>query len=58
MERLLVSIYILGDLGTFVYLTLFDGYIYNAWNWVIAVPVNIFLSLIWPAYWGVLHWVT
>lgn len=44
--------------GTFVYLTFFDGYVYNGWNWIIAVPVNGFLSAIWPIYWGILHWVT
>lgn len=41
---------------TFVYLTLFDGYVYNAWNWIVAVPVNAFLAEIWPLYWGILRW--
>lgn len=44
-------------LGTFVYLTFFDGYAYNAWNWLVAVPVNGFLGMIWPVYWGLLRWV-
>lgn len=48
---------VIASLGTFTYLTFFDGYIYNAWNWLIALPVNAFLSAIWPIYWGILHWV-
>lgn len=40
---------------TLVYLTFFDGFEYTFWNWVIAIPVNIFLASIWPIYW-VLHW--
>lgn len=36
---------------TFVYLTFFDGYVYNEWNWIIAIPVNLFLAAIWPLYW-------
>jgi hypothetical protein len=58
MKNVLIWIYLSVDLATFIYLTLFDGYVYNAWNWLIAVPVNILLSTIWPIYWGALHWVT
>lgn len=57
MERTLGWVYTLGSLATTIYLTFFDGYIYNAWNWLIAVPVNLFLGSIWPIYWGILHWV-
>ncbi len=49
--------YGIGNIGTFVYLMFFDGYIYNAWNWIIAIPINMFLASIWPIYWGVLHWI-
>ena len=52
----LFYIYYFGVLLTFVYLTLFDGYVYNWWNWIIALPVNIFLGLIWPLYWLFLSW--
>lgn len=45
----------LGMCPTFIYLTLFDGYIYNWWNWLIAIPVNAFLSGIFPIYWLVLR---
>lgn len=53
----LALIYILIDIGTFIYLTFFDGYEYNAWNWLIAIPVNLFMATIWPLYWGLLHWI-
>jgi hypothetical protein len=49
--------FIFGDIATFIYLTFFDGFNYNAWNWIIAIPVNVFLATIWPIYWGVLYWI-
>lgn len=48
--------YALVDVATFIYLTFFDGYVYNAWNWLFAVPINFFLAQIWPIYWAILHW--
>lgn len=51
---ILWGLYALADLATFIYLTFFDGYVYNAWNWIIAIPVNFFLATIWPIYWLVL----
>lgn len=42
--------------GTFIYLTFFDGYAYTWWNWIIVIPLNGFLSGIWPIYWGILRW--
>lgn len=47
--------YSIGSLATFVYLTFFDGYIYNAWNWLIAIPVNALLASMWPIYWLILR---
>ena len=55
MERALTFAYAAGFVGTVTYLTFFDGYVYNAWNWLIAIPVNLFLGAIWPFYWGALH---
>jgi hypothetical protein len=50
-------IFIAGDLITFLYLTFFDGFVYNSWNWLLAIPINLFLATIWPVYWGLLHWI-
>jgi hypothetical protein len=47
--------YQIASVVTFGFLTFFDGYEYNWWNWVIAVPVNAFLSEIWPIYWLILR---
>lgn len=47
--------YQVASIGTFVKLTFFDDYVYSWWNWVIAIPINIFLSEIWPIYWFVLR---
>ena len=49
--------YSIGALLTTAYLTFLDGYIYNGWNWLIAVPINFFLGSIWPIYWGLLRWI-
>jgi len=38
----LALLYEIGSISTFVKLTFFDGYSYNAWNWLIAIPVNFF----------------
>ncbi|MGH6973043.1 MAG: hypothetical protein ACRED6_00295 [Stellaceae bacterium] len=54
--RLAVSIYEAVAWVAFGFLTFFDHYSYNAWNWVVALPVNVFLSQIWPIYLGILRW--
>lgn len=56
-KNVLPYIYVISYLATFIYLTFFDGYEYTWFNWVVAIPVNIFLSTIWPIYWAVLHWI-
>ena len=59
-ERIGVTAFILYhivSIGTFVYLTFFDGYEYTLWNWIIVIPLNIFLAEIWPIYWLLLHWI-
>lgn len=56
MNRLLTGVYLAIDAATVFYLTFLDGYIYTAWNWIFAIPANIFLGTIWPIYWGILHW--
>ncbi|MHB9798451.1 hypothetical protein ACYCAX_11635 [Pseudomonas sp. MT3] len=55
LKVVLWSIYWTGNVGTFIKLTFFDGYHYNWWNWMIAIPVNEFLSVIWPLYWAILR---
>jgi L-lactate permease len=51
-------VYNSGAVVTFGKLTFFDGYIYNWWNWIIAVAVNGFLSTIWPLYWIIIRPIT
>jgi hypothetical protein len=48
-------VWLLGSIGTFIWLTFFDGTDYNAWNWLIIVPINGFLATIWPIYWLILN---
>lgn len=42
-------------IGTAIYLIFFDGYVYTWWNWIIAVPISIFLGEIWPIYWAIIR---
>jgi hypothetical protein len=51
----LLFAYQIASIATLVFLTFFDAYVYNWWNWLIAIPVNIFLSEIWPIYWLILR---
>lgn len=55
MRSLVLAAYVLGDLATLVYLIFFDGTKYTWWNWLIIVPVDVFLATIWPIYWAVLN---
>ena len=48
-------IYWLGNASTFIKLTFFDGFRYNAWNWLIALPLNEVLGAIWPLYWAIVR---
>ncbi|RYG87847.1 MAG: hypothetical protein EON59_06225 [Alphaproteobacteria bacterium] len=57
-ERLIGAAWIgyqLIGLATFVFLMFFDGYSYTWWNWIIAIPANLFLSAIWPIYFLILR---
>lgn len=55
MERIAWIVYLVGNIGTFIKLTFFDGYVYNGWNWLIAIPINEFLAAMWPIYWLILR---
>lgn len=55
MRLILILIWHLAGIATFIKLTLFDGYVYTWWNWIIAIPVNAFLSEIWPIYWVIIR---
>lgn len=55
LYRGLIAAYCIGDAATFVYLVFFDDYRYTWWNWLIVVPINLFLAQIWPLYWLLLR---
>lgn len=55
MAKLAFVLWQLASLATFGFLTFFDGYQYNWWNWLIAVPLNAILAEIWPIYWLILR---
>lgn len=45
----------LGALATLARLSFFDGFTYTWWNWIVAIPANLFLAEIWPIYWLILR---
>ncbi len=49
------AVWQIGSIVTAIFLIFFDGYRYNAWNWLIAVPIDLFLGEIWPIYWLILR---
>ncbi|MCR5872263.1 MULTISPECIES: hypothetical protein [unclassified Sphingomonas] len=55
MKELLGCVWQLGALATMVKLTFLDGYVYTWVNWIWAIPINLFLSEIWPIYWLILR---
>ncbi len=47
----------LGAAGlTFVYLLAFNGFNYAGGNWITQVPASGLAAILWPVYWGYLHW--
>lgn len=55
-EPIFVWIYVIVDAITFIYLMHADWSDINWWNWIIIIPVNVFLAQIWPIYWAFIHW--
>lgn len=49
------TIYWIGNLATFGKLMFFNGFNYNWWNWMLAIPLHEFLAAIWPIYWLILR---
>ncbi len=52
-----IFFYFICDIATFIYLIKNDMHDFNFWNWIVIIPIDIFLSQIWPLYWGILHWI-
>jgi hypothetical protein len=48
-------LYEVASWATFAKLAFFDNYAYNAWNWIIAIPVDVFMGQIWPVYWLIIR---
>lgn len=53
MKTALLLLYQLGAIATFVYLAWFDA-AYTWWNWILIIPISLFLAEIWPFYWLVI----
>ncbi len=54
-NRVLIAIWAIGDIATFIYLVFFDGTNYNWWNWLLIVPMDFILATMWPIYWLILR---
>lgn len=55
MPRWLFWLWQLGSLATLMALMIESWPTLNWWNWIIVVPVNLFLAEIWPIYWLILR---
>jgi hypothetical protein len=51
LAKTFTVLYSLCGMGTFVYLSFFDGLIFTWWNWPIIFGTSFFLGGIWPIYW-------
>lgn len=54
-EAIFFWVWQLGSIPTLIYLMFFKSS-YNWWNWIILIPINLFLAEIWPIYWF-LKWI-
>jgi hypothetical protein len=54
IKHVAILTHLIASPATFIKLTFFSGYTYTAWNWLVAIPINMFLSQIWPIYWLIL----
>ena len=50
-------IYIGIGLATLAYLLFFDGFVYSHGNWMTQIPASILAAILWPLYWGIIHWI-
>ena len=51
-------LFLLGDFVTFIYLCVNDWQeVDGFFNLALCFGINLFLSSIWPIYWGILHWI-
>ncbi len=55
LSAALIIGYWLGSIATFGKLTFFNCYAYTWWNWIIVLPLNAFISGVWPGYWLVVR---
>lgn len=55
IQIILMLVWQIGSIATFGYLTSADYHTFNLWNWIIILPVNLFLGEIWPIYWLILR---
>jgi len=46
----LIVLYHMGALGTAIFLFFFATN-WTWWNWILVIPLTLFLAEIWPIYW-------
>lgn len=50
--KILMALFFLGSPATFIYLVVSDWDKFNAWNWVLIIPLDMALAAMWPIYWA------
>ena len=56
IPAVIVVIWQITSVISFLKLTFQDGIYYTWWNWIIIIPVNIVVSELWFIYWPVRLW--
>ncbi len=58
MNKLLPAAYIIGNIVTFLVITVEDAaYTSGVLTWLFTLGINEFLAMIWPLYWTILRWI-
>ena len=50
-QNLFTIVYEVGGIGTFIYLSFFDGLVFNWWNWTLIFGTSFVMGAMWPFYW-------
>ena len=50
-QNLFAIVYEVGGIGTFIYLSFFDGLVFNWWNWTLIFGTSFAMGAMWPFYW-------
>lgn len=58
MNSVLPMLYIIGNIGTWIYLMIEDWPdVHGVFSFLLMVGLNEVLASVWPVYWAILRWI-